>query len=268
MAAFFNPTKSHPSLPPVVCSFLAICVSNYLRLPTNTANTCVKALMYYSSANPPQTGEQNTLSWLFIAGHNVPWFCWCTQKVSDLETAVWCQVSFPDTTNNIFYICRILPFVLVQIWEFSVIYCFYCWRTCECLCTWLCICMLICVQVCLITVSVYLSQWVVTVKVLHLVGLLLQSVLWEQPSAHHFSEEHYTFWCFNPFFPLLLSFCHTQTLNLISRFLLPHSLFAGVVNFQLKWLKFSRCSSTKRMLLFILVITENLVRSRCLNHLN
>lgn len=35
-----------------------------------------------------------------------------------------------------------------------------------------CGCMRICVQVCLVTVSLYLSQWVVTVKVFHLVGLL------------------------------------------------------------------------------------------------
>lgn len=42
------------------------------------------------------------------------------------------------------------------------------------------------------------SLWVVTVLLLHLVGLFLQSLLWEQLAACHLSEKHYTYWCFNP----------------------------------------------------------------------
>lgn len=99
-----------------------------------------------------------------------------------------------------------------------------------------------CARVCLVSVSSQLSLWVVTVKLFHLGGLLLQSVLWEQPSARHLSEEHYTFWCFNPFFPLLPSFSLPQPLNLISHFFpsfLPPFFFAGAVNFQLKRMKLS-----------------------------
>lgn len=61
------------------------------------------------------------------------------------------------------------------------------------------------------------SLWVVTVQVLHLVGLFLQSLLWEQLAACHLSEKHYTYWCFNPpIFHPSSSFPHVQPLNLFS----------------------------------------------------
>lgn len=59
--------------------------------------------------------------------------------------------------------------------------------------------------------------WVVTVQVLHLLGLFLQSLLREQLAASRLSEKHYTDWCFNPsIFHPSSSFPHLQPLNLFS----------------------------------------------------
>lgn len=61
------------------------------------------------------------------------------------------------------------------------------------------------------------SLWVVTVQVLHLLGLFLQSLLREQLAASRLSEKHYTDWCFNPsIFHPSSSFPHLQPLNLFS----------------------------------------------------
>ena len=72
---------------------------------------------------------------------------------------------------------------------------------------------------CSLSLSVFYqpSLWVVTVQVLHLVGLFLQSLLREQLAGRHLSEKHYTYWCFNPpIFHPSSYFSHLQPLNLLS----------------------------------------------------
>lgn len=99
------------------------------------------------------------------------------------------------------------------------------------------------------------SLWVVTVQLLHLVGLFLQSLLREQLAVCHLSEKHYIYWCFHSsiFYPSS-SFHHLQPLNLFS--LLCEFFF---------YLFFSHSCSVKTQEVtalsnLLLVLTEGIIR--------
>lgn len=149
------------------------------------------------------------------------------------------------------------------VWNFVFVFCLpTCGHLCKCAC--LCMSHSVCGRVCLVSVSAQLSQWVVTVKLFHLVGLLLQSVLWEQPSARHLSEEHYTFWCFNPFFPLLPSFSHPQPLNLISHFFssLPFLLALSAFSWR-GWNSVAAAAVVLKALMLQLCLMSSIPRCYC-----